>query len=98
MQRDTADIRPTTAQTVAALQVVGDEIGTPVAFYWAGSFFFKLDDGWNLAIREDSAGRFRLAACTGLREAATMWTFAHDHLRLRDLVRGLRLEIAALAA
>jgi hypothetical protein len=61
-------------------------------------FYFPLDGGaWSVAISPDSAGRFRVDVCTGVRIRATMWVRAGDRDRLADLVLSARTEVLALA-
>lgn len=89
---------PNTSETVTALRLAARETGRECAWSHDGRFYFELGDGWLLALSPDSAGRFRLGACYGATEVATLWCSARDLGRLAALVRGLGAEIAALAA
>lgn len=90
--------RPSDRQTLAALRRVGGLLDCGAAFVRDGRFYFEVSDRWLLALSPDDAGRFRLGACYGATEVATLWVLAEDHDRLAGLVQGLRSEIAALAA
>lgn len=91
--------RPLDRQTIAALRVVGRELGTQAAFVDdRGRFAFVVGDEWVLRLSPDSAGRFRLEACYGATEVGRLWSLATDLRRLADLARGLRQEIEALTA
>lgn len=89
---------PTRLQTLTALRVLARETGTACAFQRSGRFYFELGDGWLVGLSPDSAGRFRVAACYGATEVATLWATAGDLGRLAALVRDLRADVAALAA
>lgn len=89
---------PTRRQTLTALRVVARETGTTCAYQRAGWFYFELGDGWMVGLSPDSAERFRVAALYGTTEVGTLWATAGDLGRLAALVRGLRANVAALAA
>jgi hypothetical protein len=91
-------LRPLDRETVAALRMVGRVLGQDCAYVDGDRFVFPLGDEWALAISPDDAGRFRISACYGLTEVATLWSLAKDPRRLADLARGLRREIVALVA
>lgn len=90
--------QPLDRQTVAALRVVARVLDQDCAYVDDGRFVFPLDDGWALAIFPDSAGRFRISACYGRTEVATLWALAENPRRLADLAVGLRREVSALTA
>lgn len=89
---------PTRLDTMIATRLVARALGTSAAFEVGETAYFELGDGWLLGLTPDSAGRLRVAACYGASEVATLWCLARDHGRLAALVRGLRDEVAALAA
>lgn len=86
---------PTTAQTVKALRLVARLLDRGVAFQANGRFYFEVGGPFLVAVSPDSAGRFRVSACHGVREVATMWCRTEDTGRLADLVRSLRAEVNA---
>jgi hypothetical protein len=90
--------RPADRDTIAALIYAGRLLGADCAWQADGCFYFPLGDGWAVSISPDSAGRFRVGACYGRTEVATMWASVGDWHRLADLVLALRAETAALAA
>jgi hypothetical protein len=91
--------RPLDRQTIAALRVVGRELGCQAAYVdGRGRFVFVLGGAWALRFSPDSAGRFRLEACYGSTEVGRLWSLASDLRRLADLAQGLRQEIEALTA
>jgi hypothetical protein len=89
---------PTRLQTLCALRVLARETDTTCAFQRGGRFYFELGDGWMLGLSPDSAGRFRVGAFYGATEVATLWATAGDLGRLAAMARGLRADVAALAA
>lgn len=88
--------QPLHHQTIAALRLVGRVLEQDCAYVDGARFVFPLGDEWALAISPDSAGRFRISACFGLAEVATLWALAENPRRLADLALGLRREITAL--
>lgn len=88
--------QPNDRSLIAALRCVGEALGTTVAYVHAGRFYFRLDSRWSLAISPDSAGRFRLDACQGVRVRATMWARAGDRDRLADLAQSAQAEVETL--
>jgi len=89
---------PSQRHTVRALMVAAKHAGVPSTFEKDGTFYFELGDGWLLGLQPDRARSFRLSACYGATEVATLWCSAGDYRRLAALVGGLRRKIAALAA
>lgn len=92
------DSRPLDRQTIAALIVIGRALDQDAASVDGERFIFPLSAEWALALSPDSAGRFRVSACYGRTEVATLWSLAEDRRRLADLATGLRQEIEALSA
>lgn len=86
--------RPTDRDTITALRVVGRALGQGAAYWRDGRFYFVLSDTWALAISPDSAGRFRVTACHGTRDRATLWVLRSDWRRLAVLARSLGRETA----
>jgi hypothetical protein len=89
-------MKPSIAQTLAALRLTARLTGQRCALAANGRFYFEVGGPWLLAVSPDDAGRFRVAACYGTREVATMWCRTEDSDRLADLVRSLRTEVKAL--
>lgn len=89
---------PTSLDTVVALRVVARELRSDCAWSRNGAFMFDLGGGWALRVSPDDAARFRLSACYGAAEVATLWSRAGDLGRLAALARDLRADVAALAA
>lgn len=89
--------RPSDKSLLDTLRFVGGLLGTDAAWSFAGRFYFPLDGRWAVAISPESAGRFRVDVCTGVRPRATMWVLAGDADRLADLVLSARDEALALA-
>lgn len=87
---------PTDAQTIRALRGVGAALATDCAWVVRGTYWFVVEDAWALGVQPDDAGRFRLRACYGAAEVATLWATADDLGRLADLARGFKAEIEAL--
>jgi hypothetical protein len=90
--------RPADRDTIAALRLAGRFLGADCAWQLDGRFFFPLGDEWAVSISPDDAGRFRVGACYGRTEVATMWASTGDWDRLADLILALQAETAALAA
>lgn len=88
--------RPTDAQTIRALRTVARALDLQCASVVGGTYFFVVSDEWALSVRPDDAGRFRVGACYGSTEVATLWAVADDRLRLADLAGGFKAEIEAL--
>lgn len=89
--------RPTDRDTITALRLVGRALGVSAAYWREGAFWFVLSDEWAMRLSPDDAGRFRLSACYGRTEVATLWARAGDRRRLALLAHDLRAEIDALA-
>jgi hypothetical protein len=89
---------PRDRDTITALRLVARALGAECAYWLDGRFWFPLSDSWALALSPDSAGRFRLAACYGRTEVATLWSLAGDWGRLADLAHDLLAETTALTA
>lgn len=87
----------TSRDTLTALMLIGRVLDAPCAFERDGAFYFELDGPWLLRVLPDSAARFRLSACYGTTEVASLWCRCGDPGRLAALARGLRTEAAALA-
>lgn len=90
--------KPTDRETIAALRHVGQVLGTTTAFVHEGSFHFRLDSRWSLAISPEDAGRFRVSIFRDARERAIVWSLAGDRDRLADLALAAQAEVLALAA
>lgn len=88
--------KPSDKRLLDTLRFVGRLLDQDAAWTLGGRFFFPLDGRCNLAISLDSAGRFRLDICTGVRSRATMWVRAGDTDRLAALVLSARTEVLAL--
>lgn len=73
-----------------ALRLVALVLERPVTRYYQGRFHFLLTGAWTLAIRPDSAGRFRVEACKWTRPGVTLWAFAGDDDRLVELTEAIR--------
>lgn len=89
---------PTDRDTIDALRTIAGALDVSCAYWRSGRFWFLVSERWSLSVSPDSAGRFRLAACYGTTEAATLWASAHDRRRLADLALSLRAETDALTA
>lgn len=87
---------PSDAQTIRALRTVGGVLGRGSAYVRDGGYWFVASEDWALGVFPDDAGRFRLRACYGGTEVATMWALAKDLGRLADLTRAFKAEITAL--
>ncbi len=61
-----------------------------------GAYYFIVTDEWVLSVRPDDAGRFRVGACYGSTEVATLWSSADDQDRLLALAQQFKAEIQAL--
>ena len=90
--------RPTDRDTIRALRLVARALDVECAWHRRGVFYFPLSPRFSLAVSPDSAGRFRLSACYGTTETATVWTLAGDRHRLVALAQSLREEVEALSA
>lgn len=88
--------RPTDAQTVRALRTVARALDLQCASVVGGTYYFPVSREWALSVRPDDAGRFRVGACYGSTEVATLWAVADDQARLRDLASGFKAESEAL--
>jgi hypothetical protein len=77
---------PDVDATLHALRLVAAALGTDVCWHYQGRFHFKLSDAWTLAIRPESAGRFRVETCRWTVPRSTLWAFAGDDARLVSLV------------
>lgn len=88
---------PSDKRLLETLRFVGGLLDQDAAWVLDGRFYFPLGGGWNLAISLDSAGRFRVDVCTGVRIRATMWVLAGDTGRLADMALSARTEVLALA-
>lgn len=88
--------RPSDRQTVGALRTVACALGLHCASVVGGTYYFIVSDEWALAVRPDDAGRFRVTACYGRSDVATLWAQADDRSRLADLAREFKAEIEAL--
>lgn len=89
---------PNTLDMAIACRIVGNALGTVCAFGRGRAVYFELGGPWLLRLSPDSAGRFRVSACYGRTEVASLWCLAGDRERLAALARELPAEIAALAA
>jgi hypothetical protein len=89
---------PTSRDTIVALRVIARELGADCAWQHDGAFVFDLGGGWALRVRPDSAARFRLSACYGTAEVASLWSRVGDMGRLAALARSLQADVAALTA
>jgi hypothetical protein len=89
--------RPTDRQLLDALRLTGSLLDED-CWLVGGSFHFRLDGPWSIAISTESAGRFRVAACHRATPVATLWCLAGDRDRLADLVLTARAEAQALVA
>lgn len=87
---------PTDKQTLGALRLVGEVLDVDCARVADHSYWFVVGECWALGVRPDDAGRFKLRACYGATEVATLWATADDLGRLADLARGFKAEIEAL--
>ena len=85
---------PTDADLVGALVAVARALDAPCSRQLDGRFYFVLGDTWALSISPDSAGRFRLGACYGQTEVATMWCRVGDRRHLADLALSIAHETA----
>lgn len=81
---------PDVDATLRALRLLGDALGLTVAYHYQGRFHFKLSDCWTLAVKPESAGRFRVEACRWSRARCTLWSFEGDDGRLVSLARELQ--------
>lgn len=88
--------QPNDRSLIETLRFVGERLGTNVAYVHGGRFHFRLDSRWSLAISPDSAGRFRLDVCRGVRDRATMWVRAGDRDRLAELAQSAQAEVETL--
>lgn len=78
---------PCTGVTFDALRFISDQLGVSVCFYLSGAFHFELGQrGWTLAVKPDSAGRFRVSVCEFAAEVSTKWVSTTDRARLARLV------------
>lgn len=78
---------PCTGVTFDLLRSVSDQLGVSVCFYLGGTFHFELGRrGWTLAVKPDSAGRFRVSVCEFAAEVSTKWVSSTDRARLARLV------------
>lgn len=93
----TPTCRPSDKRLLETLRFVGSLLDATAAGVYEGRFYFPLDGRWSVAISPDSAGRFRVDVCTGVRTRATMWVRAGDTDRLADLVLAARDEVLTLA-
>jgi hypothetical protein len=89
--------RPSDRDTISALRTVGRALGLDAAYWRDGAFWYVLSDSWALRLSPDSAGRFRLGACYGRTEVATLWALPGDLRRLALMARDLQAEVEALA-
>lgn len=88
--------KPTDAQTLAALKVVGAALDIWSSRVIEGVYYFVVDDSWALSLSPDYAGRFRVGALYGRTEVATLWSLSTDMGRLADLARAFKAEVEAL--
>lgn len=86
---DTTCSAPDTDAVLRALRLVALVLERPVTRYYQGRFHFKLTEAWTLAIRPESANRFRVEACKWSRPGVTLWSFAGDDDRLVALAEAI---------
>lgn len=81
---------PNVDATLHALRLVSAALGEDVCWHYQGRFHFKVNEAWTIAVRPESAGRFRVEACRWTLPRATLWSFAGDDARLVSLACDLR--------
>lgn len=78
---------PCTGVTFDALRFISDQLGVDVCYYHRGAFHFELGRrGLTLAVKPDSAARFRVSVCEFAAERGTKWASTTDRARLARLV------------
>lgn len=82
--------QPNVDATLRALRLVGEALGVGEAYWYAGRCHFDIGHPFTLAVRPESAGRFRLEACRWTRPRDTLFSFATDEARLVALALELR--------
>lgn len=81
---------PSPQATRVLLERIASLLGRDVCWLYQRRYHFVLEeDGWTLAVCEESAGRFRIEACRWTRPVATLWARADDEARLAAVVREL---------
>lgn len=80
------------------LAAVGEQLGARRCFALAGSYYFPLGGRWHIAVAPQSAHRFRISACRGVRPAASLWSTESDDDRLAGVVAELVRLISARQA
>lgn len=81
---------PSVDDTLRALRLVAEALGTDDCYWYGGRFHFNVGHPYSLAIKPESAGRFRLEACRYTRARGTLFSFATDEARLVALACELR--------
>lgn len=87
---------PHDRDVITALRVVAGALDTDCAYWHDGRFWFLVSPVWTLTVFPDSAGRFRIGACYGQTEVASLWVLPGDWDRLADMAQSLRRETKAL--
>lgn len=78
---------PCTGVTFDTLRAVSDQLGVSVCFYYRGWFHFELGrPGLTLAVKPDSAARFRVSTFEFGVERDRKWCSMTDRARLARLV------------
>jgi hypothetical protein len=92
--RDLLTAPPAPDRTWATLQRVGALLGLTRCWYWNRAYHFPVgDEGWTIAVRPESAGRFRVDGCQWSVPRVTLWALASDEDRLAGAVLDLREQI-----
>lgn len=76
--------------TYDVLRYVGDRLGVTLAWYYRGSFHFRLTGDWTLAIKPETPGRLRVETCHLTVPRVTLWTRVEDRARLDQLIEQAR--------
>lgn len=77
----------------SALVRIAATLGVRRAYWLDGRYHFPMGDGWTISVAAESAGRFRLEACSYSVPRCTLWTSARDRNRLAGLVLELAQDI-----
>lgn len=83
---DTTTARPSDRELLRVLTLAASALGERFAYAHVGRYHFPLEDGWSIAIKPDSARRFRVEACRYMAPVDTLWVLADDVERLAGLI------------
>lgn len=76
-----------------ALGAAGARLELDVTWLFAGSYHFRLGQGFTIALTPESAGRVRIEACRWTRSLNRVWALLEDTDRIGAIVGEMRDQV-----